>query len=250
MSVRIAREDHLGIITLDRAPANTFDEIQTEALADAVTAMGEDPEVRVVLIRSARRIFCRGVDIAMVESWNAKAYRNARLRRFGARLQEVFAGIEALPKPSMAAISGAATGGGLELALACDFRVAETTVELGLPQVELGLLPGAGGTQRLTRLVGPSIAHRLVLGAELVTGREAEQLGIVHWATEDDAETVARAHLDRLAQLPPAAYAAAKRCIAAAQGDDGFSRELDEIGRLITTPDTARRLEGFVAHAR
>ncbi|NGP05525.1 enoyl-CoA hydratase/isomerase family protein [Rhodococcus sp. 14C212] len=250
MSVVTTREDRVGIITLDRPPANAFDEAQAEALAEAVTTLGEDPAVRAVLIRSARRIFCGGADIAMMESWSTRPDRGARLRRFTARLQDVFARLEALPKPSVAALAGAATGGGLELALACDFRVAGASVKLGLPEVGIGLLPGAGGTQRLTRLAGPSVAHRLVLGAELVTGREAERLGIVQWATDADVETEARALADRLAQLPPAAYAAAKRCIVAARGEEGFARELDEISRLIETPDTVRLLEGFVARAR
>ncbi|GAA4475336.1 enoyl-CoA hydratase/isomerase family protein [Rhodococcus olei] len=250
MSVLIEREDHIGIITLDRAPANAFDEAQTQALADAVTALGEDPAVRAVLIRSAQRIFCGGADIAMMDSWSTAPDRGTRLRRFTAGLQDTFARIEALPKPSVAALAGAATGGGLELALACDFRVAGASVTLGLPEVGIGLLPGAGGTQRLTRLAGPSVARRIILGAELVTGVEARRLGIVQWASDGDVEAEARALTRRLAQLPPAAYAAAKRCIVAARGDRGFARELDEIGTLIETPETAGLLARFIARAR
>lgn len=250
MSVLIEREDRIGIITLDRAPANAFDEAQTQALADAVTVLADDRTVRVVLIRSAHRIFCAGADIAMMESWTAHPDRGARLRRFTAGLQGVFARIEALPKPSVAALAGAATGGGLELALACDFRVAGSSVRLGLPEVGIGLLPGAGGTQRLTRLAGPSVAQRIILGAELVTGDEAQRLGIVQWATGGDVGAEARALADRLALLAPAAYAAAKRCIGAARGDQGFARELAEIGTLIETPETADLLAGFIARAR
>ncbi|ELB93163.1 enoyl-CoA hydratase/carnithine racemase [Rhodococcus wratislaviensis IFP 2016] len=250
MSVRTERDDHLGIITLDRPPANAFDQAQTQALAGAVTTLGEDPAVRAILIRSTQRIFCAGADITMMESWNTAPDRGARLRRFTAGLQDVFTRIEALPKPTVAALAGAATGGGLELALACDFRIAGASVKLGLPEVGIGLLPGAGGTQRLTRLAGPSVAHRIVLGAELVTGDEAQQLGIVQWATTGDVEAKGRALAERLAQLPPASYAAAKRCITAARGEEGFARELDEISRLIETPDTARLLEGFLARAR
>ncbi|MFF0813829.1 enoyl-CoA hydratase/isomerase family protein [Rhodococcus sp. NPDC003318] len=250
MSVRTEVDHHTGIITLDRPPANAFDEAQTQALAGAVATLGEDPAVRAVLIRSAQRIFCGGADITMMESWNGAPDRGARLRRFTAGLQDVFARIEALPKPTVAVLTGAATGGGLELALACDFRVAGASVKLGLPEVGIGLLPGAGGTQRLTRLAGPSVAHRIVLGAELVTGAEARRLGIVHSATDGDVLAEGRALADRLAQLPPAAYSAAKRCIAAARGEDGFARELDEISRLIETPDTARLLSDFLARSR
>jgi len=250
MSVRTERDDDLGIIILDRPPANAFDEAQTQALAGAITTLGEDPAVRAVLIRSAQRIFCAGADITMMGSWNNTPDRGARLRRFTAGLQDVFARIETLPKPTVAALAGAATGGGLELALACDFRIVGASVKLGLPEVGIGLLPGAGGTQRLTRLAGPSVANRMVLGAELVTGDEAQNLGIVQWATYGDVDAEARVLAEHLAKLPPTAYAAAKRCIAAARGEEGFTRELDEISRLIETPDAERLLEGFLTRSR
>ena len=103
------------------------------------------------------------------------------MAHFSSGLQSVFARIETLPKPSVAAIDGAAMGGGLELALACDFRIIGRKVRLGLPEVGIGLLPGAGGTQRLTCLVGPGVARRLILGAEEIDGREAERIGVVQW---------------------------------------------------------------------
>lgn len=250
MSVISERDGRVGIITLDRPRANTFDEAQVEHLATAVETLGMDPDVRSLLIRSAGPIFCGGADIAMMDSWREAPDRGDRLARFTARLQTVFASLEALPKPSVAAISGAATGGGLELALACDFRVAGASVRLGLPEVGIGLLPGAGGTQRLTRLAGPSVATRLILGAELVDGREAERLGIVQWAVEGDVEAEAGTLAERLANLPMEAYAAAKRCISAARGNDGFALELREIRELIETPETSARLERFMAKAR
>ena len=149
----------------------------------------------------------------------------------------------------MAAISGAATGGGLELALSCDFRVAGTSVRLGLPEVALGLLPGAGGTQRLTRIAGPGVATRMILGAELVSGSEAERLGIVHRAVDDDVIGEAMKLATRLARLPRAAYGAAKRCMAASRGDDGYAREIAEIRTLIHTDETSRLLTEFTARA-
>jgi len=260
MTVVVGREGHVGIITLDRPAVNAFDEEQTAGFAAAVAELGADTRVRSLLIRGAGRHFCGGADIAMMDSWRTAPDRRERLARFAKRLQDALETLAELPKPSIAAITGAATGGGLELALACDFRIAGTSSRLGLPEVGLGLLPGAGGTQRLTRIAGPAVATRIVLGAELVDGREAHRLGIVHWVVDGGVEDgsvedggveeAAMRHAQRLAALPPAAYGAAKRCIAAARGTDGFATEIDEIGRLIETDETARLLERFVTAAR
>ena len=147
-------------------------------------------------------------------------------------------------------------GGGLELALACDFGVARTWARLGLPEVGIGRLPGAGGTQRLTRLAGPSVATRLILGAELIDGGEAERLGIVQWAKAGDAEAeamalaLALALAQRLAARPAPAYGAAKRCIAAARGDDRFAVERREIRAPLHTSEAAEHLARFVAKDR
>ncbi|MDI9916868.1 enoyl-CoA hydratase/isomerase family protein [Rhodococcus sp. IEGM 1379] len=249
MTVRIQRTGRVGTITLDRPPANAFDETQTAALVAAVTDLDADSDIGVVLIRSDQRIFCGGADIAMMDSWSGTPDRGDRLRRFTAALQDAYALVESMHTPSVAALAGAATGGGLELALACDFRVAGSGIKLGLPEVGIGLLPGAGGTQRLTRIAGLSVAYRIILGAELVSGREAERLGIVHWATDGDVDAEALALAERLGKLPPLAYGAAKRCIAAAHGDGGYVHELDEISRLIETPETTRLLEGFIARS-
>ncbi|WP_068157934.1 enoyl-CoA hydratase/isomerase family protein [Rhodococcus phenolicus] len=250
MSVAVAREDRVGIITLDRPAVNAFDEEQTARFAAAVAELGADTGIRALLIRGAGRHFCGGADIAMMASWRTAPDRRERLARFASDLQHALQALSELPKPSIAAITGAATGGGLELALACDFRIAGVSARLGLPEVGLGLLPGAGGTQRLTRIAGPAVATRLVLGAELVDGRQAAQLGIVHWTVDGDVEGEAMRHAHRLAALPPAAYGAAKRCIAAARGADGFAAEIDEIGRLIETDETARLLHRFTIGAR
>ncbi|MGW0017739.1 enoyl-CoA hydratase/isomerase family protein [Rhodococcus sp. NPDC003382] len=250
MTVLVGREGHVGIITLDRPAVNAFDEEQTAGFAAAVAELGADTHVRSLLIRGAGRHFCGGADIAMMDSWRTAPDRRERLARFAESLQDALETLAELPKPSIAAITGAATGGGLELALACDFRIAGTSSRIGLPEVGLGLLPGAGGTQRLTRIAGPAVATRLVLGAELVDGAEAHRLGIVHWVVDGGVEEAAMRHAQRLAALPPAAYGAAKRCIAAARGTDGFATEIDEIGRLIETDETARLLERFVTAAR
>ncbi len=170
-----------------------------------------------------------------------------------AGIQRLYRRIEQLSQVTIAEIGGAAMGGGLELALACDLRIAATDAKLGLPETRLGLIPGAGGTQRLTRLCGRSVAARLILGAEIIDGSVARELGLVQWA-------VPRAELPsrsleiaaRIAALPAAALAWSKTCIAAASepGDDGYHDELEGTRRLLTNLETQQRVEAFLVGAR
>ena len=144
-------------------------------------------------------------------------------------------------------------GGGLELTLACDIRVAALEAKLGMPEVGLGLLPGAGGTQRLTRLCGRGIANRLILGGEIIDGALAEHLGVVQW-------TQPRAQLaewtsklaTRFAEFPRPALAASKQCMAAV-GDphrDGYAEELAATRKLYQHPETRRRVSEFLDRAQ
>jgi enoyl-CoA hydratase len=164
-------------------------------------------------------------------------------------IQRLYSRIEQLPQVSLAEISGAALGGGFELALACDLRIAASDAKVGLPEARLGLIPGAGGTQRLTRLCNRSIAARLILGAEVLDGASACELGIVHWAVpkaelSDRAVEIAK----RVAQLAPAALAASKACIvlAAQPGRGGYSEELEATRELLSNPETRRRVRAFL----
>jgi enoyl-CoA hydratase/carnithine racemase len=141
-------------------------------------------------------------------------------------------------------------GGGLELALACDLRIAAAEAKLGLPEARLGLIPGAGGTQRLTRLCGRSVAARLILGAETVDGARANELGIVQWVVaRADLPKQAAAIAQHVAGLPAAALAASKACIAAAgdPGRGGYSDELEATRRLLTDRETRERVQAFLA---
>ena len=141
-------------------------------------------------------------------------------------------------------------GGGLELALACDLRVVAMEGRLGLPEAQLGLLPGAGGTQRLTRLCGRPTAARMILGAEIVDGDTACKLGVAHWAVPRvDLQHQALEIALRIADLPAGALAASKRCIAMADepGRGGYSEELEATRRLLTDTETQERVRAFLA---
>jgi enoyl-CoA hydratase len=247
-------ESNQGVftVTLDRPPVNALDDALVDALHAAVQAATADPEVCVLHLRSAARVFCAGADLALMERSIRTSKGLEQMLALVARLQELAWCIEAAPLVTIAELGGAALGGGFELALACDLRIAAHEAKLGLPEAGLGLLPAAGGTQRLTRLVGPGLARRMVLGAETVDGAAAERLGLVQWAApRAELAQLARGHAERIATLPRAAIAGAKQCIAAAQDAtrDGFAEELAQTRRLYQHPVTRARIAAFLARS-
>ena len=134
--------------------------------------------------------------------------------------------------------------------MACDLRIAAAEAKLGLPEVRLGLIPGAGGTQRLTRLCGPATAARLILGAEILDGAAASELGVVHWAVPRVELAQRAAEIVRgIASLPAAALAASKACIAAAGHSDrgGYTDELEFTRLLLNNAETRQRVQAFLA---
>lgn len=250
--VRTERFDHVLVATLSRPPVNALDGAliaQLHAVLDAAIA---DDGVTVLHIRSDQRVFCAGADLALLRACFASAHGPDAMTEVVRDMQRLYARLEAAPLATLAEIGGAALGGGLELALACDLRVAALDAPLGLPEASLGLLPGAGGTQRLTRLCGPGVAARLILGAEVISGAQALPLGIVQWAQpREQLAAWTRALAVRLSAMPRAALAASKRCIAA-QSDpsrDGYADEITETRTLYDHPETRRRVSEFLARS-
>jgi enoyl-CoA hydratase/carnithine racemase len=245
----VERTGRVAVLTLSRPPVNALDDVliaRLEAVLDEIT---DDQEVTLLHLRSEEKAFCAGADLALLRSSLAASDGPTAMLQVVTRMQRLFQRIEASPLVALAEIGGAALGGGMELALACDLRVAAAEAKLGLPEARLGLVPGAGGTQRLTRVCGPGVASRLILGAEVIDGIQAERLGLVQWVKprEQLAEWT-RALAARYAALPKSALAAAKRCIAA-QNDparDGFSEELAATRHLYDQPDTRLRVSEFL----
>lgn len=240
-------------IVFDRPPVNALSRSLLEELAAAVDQLGADDGVAVVHFRSAGRAFCAGADLAEMRVGFSGPEGAEVQVAFIRRLQEVFKRIEDLPAVTVAEIGGPALGGGLELALACDMRIGAQEARMGLPEVGLGLVPGAGGTQRLTRLCGASVARRLILGSEVIDGATAAALGILHWAVPAaELSATARVLVDRIAGLPRAALAGAKSCIAAAAtpGDAGYELEVTVSRSLMDDPETRRRVGDFLAKRR
>jgi len=251
--ISLAVDGALATCTLARAPVNAIDEAWLSRLDETLAALERARDVSVLHVRSTERAFCAGADLALMRSRMQSAESQARFVRFVREIQRVFARLEQLPQVTLAEIGTNALGGGLELALACDLRIAAEGARIGLPETGLGLLPGAGGTQRLTRIAGEATAKRLILGAEVIDATQALALGIVHWAVPADAlagraGTIAR----KIAAMPAAALAEAKRCIAAAVARDapGYEMELAATARLLGQDETQRRVRAFLEKRR
>lgn len=245
--------DQIATLLMSSAPVNALSKAWIAGLAAEIERLETRRDWRVLLLRSDQKVFCAGADLNEMKARFEAADGPDQAYAFVASIQRVIAQIEALPQVTIAELGGAALGGGFELALACDLRIAANEVKLGLPEVRLGLIPGAGGTQRLPHLVGPGLARRLILGAEVVDGATAEKLGLVQWAFPR-AELPARAAeiAARIAALPAAALASAKLCLAAASepGRGGFSDELEVTRALQTDPETRQRIAAFLSGAR
>jgi enoyl-CoA hydratase/carnithine racemase len=234
---------------LCRPPVNAINEEWVARLDEVLDEVAGSEQVGLLWIRSSERVFCAGADLALMRSiFDSEAGRE-RMIALTRRMQEVFARLEVLPKVTLAELGGAAMGGGFELALACDLRIVSESARIGLPEARLGLLPAAGGTQRMTRICGEAVARRLILGAELVAGADAVGLGLAQWSAP--AATLgekARELAQGLAKLPPQTLAANKHCInMAALGDEGgYEAELAASTRLLAAEETQRRVGRFL----
>ena len=252
-AITLVLDGPLATATFSRAPVNAIDAAWLARLEEVIATIERADGVAALLLRSNERAFCAGADLALMQSHFDTPQGRERFIAFVRDIQRVYERLERLPHVTIAEIGGAALGGGLELALACDLRVASEAASLGLPEARLGLVPGAGGTQRLTRIAGEAVAKRLILRGEVITGAEAERLGIVQWAVPAaELGARARAIAGEVAALPAAALAECKRCIAGAleQGSAGYELEIGGTAELLARADTQRRVREFLERRR
>jgi enoyl-CoA hydratase len=252
--LRLSRRGPVAVLTLESPPVNALGTRLVRALHRALDDVAADRDVSALHLRSGLPVFCAGADLAEMRANLAdRSQVDAQIAAVRA-IQGLLARLESLPMGTIAEIGGAAMGGGLELALACDFRVAASEARLALPETSLGLVPGAGGTQRLTAQCGPAVARRLILGAEVLDGAAAAAMGVVQWAVpREELAAFASGVADRVGALPRAAVAAAKACIAAVSdpGRDGYEEELAATRRLLLhEPETRSRVEAFLNRRR
>jgi enoyl-CoA hydratase len=244
--VTLDRRDRVAILTLERPEA--LNVLSSQMLADLEARLdeleGDAGTGAIVLTGAGERAFSAGADVTGMR--DAGPLDAAALSARGHRLADR---LEASPVPVIAAINGFCLGGGCELALACDVRVASSAARIGLPEVTLGIIPGWGGTQRLTRLVGPGLASEMILSGRPVPADVALRHGLVTRVLEpaellDDALALAA----EIAARPPLAVAAAKRLIARAAGDlgPGLAHERDAFALTFATADKAEGVAAFL----
>lgn len=235
----------VATITLDRPPVNALNVQLVADIADAIDRAA-DPAVRAVVITGGAH-FAAGADITeFQEAFDGKTHDN-----LAGALSAVVTKLEALEKPTIAAINGFALGGGLELAMGADFRYLSDTARVGQPEILLGIIPGAGGTQRLARLAGYQRALEMCLTGRQVAAEEALASGIADKVVPaGELLDVATGDAARFAVGPTAAYAAVKEAVAAGYGasiEDGLAIEAEAFKRVFATGDARRGVAAFLA---
>ena len=243
--VRVEIDQAIATIRFDRPPMNALNAQVQDEIAAAAAQVDADPAVRAVVLYGGEKVFAAGADIKeMAEASFAQVAMDSR------RLQAALTAVADIPKPVVAAVTGYALGGGLELALCADFRVAGEGARVGQPEILLGIIPGAGGTQRLPRLVGPARAKDIVFTGRFVGAAEALQIGLVDRVVPDaEVYQAARELVARYATGPAVALRAAKQAI-----DSGLETGLEtglEIERLhfaalFATEDQRTGMRSFI----
>ncbi|MFJ3580852.1 enoyl-CoA hydratase/isomerase family protein [Streptomyces sp. NPDC090127] len=245
MTVNLEVVEGVGTIRLDRPPMNALDIAVQDRLRELAQEAGDRDDVRAVILYGGEKVFAAGADIKEMQVMD-----HAAMVKRSRALQEAFTAVARIPKPVVAAITGYALGGGCELALCADYRIAADNAKLGQPEILLGLIPGAGGTQRLSRLVGPSKAKDLIFTGRMVKADEALSLGLVDRVVPA-AEVYEQAHAwaSKLAQGPALALRAAKEAVdqgLEADIDTGLAIERTWFAGLFATEDRERGMRSFV----
>jgi enoyl-CoA hydratase/carnithine racemase len=243
--VRVQTEGAVATIRLDRPPMNALNTQVVNELAAAAAQVSADPEVRAVVLYGGTKVFAAGADVKeMAEAGYAQ------ITAHSGRLQESLTAVAKIPKPVVAAITGYALGGGLELALCADFRVVGDGAKVGQPEILLGIIPGAGGTQRLPRLIGPARAKDIVYTGRFVAAQEAVAIGLADRVVPDSGVYEAAVELaGQFATGPALALRAAKQAI-----DDGLEAglgaglEIEQLhfAGLFATEDQRTGMRSFI----
>jgi enoyl-CoA hydratase/carnithine racemase len=244
--VRLGVEDAVGVIRLDRPPMNAINQDVVRELQEIVTDLSLREDVRAAVIHGGEKVFAAGADVEMMVDMTPQA-----ATPMIAALQEVYNQFEELPIPTIAAVTGYCLGGGLELAMCADFRIAAENARLGQPEIMLGIIPGAGGTQRLPRLVGLARAKDMIYSGRHVRADEAIQIGLVHEVVPSgDVLARARELAKKFANGPTKALRAAKVALnwGARGGDvrEGIVLEREVFAGLFSTEDQTTGMRTFL----
>jgi enoyl-CoA hydratase/carnithine racemase len=249
-------ERGVATITLHHGKVNALCVGLLDELRDAADALATDPAVRVVVVTGGAKLLAAGADIGeFAADADPASFRIApsdEVRRIGGAFLEALGALAGLPQPTIASVSGYALGGGCELALACDLRIASTNARFGLPEILLGIIPGGGGTQRLARLVGPAVAKELIFTGRMVDAAEALRIGLVNRVVEAEELDGATDELaGTLAAGPRASLAIAKRAIdqgLAGPLEAGLRLEQDAFVEVFATDEATIGVRSFLEH--
>lgn len=238
-------KEQILYVTINRADKlNALNKATLTEIASVIDFATGSSEVRgVILTGAGEKAFVAGADISEFADYSSA--EGEALAREGQRT--VFDAIENCPKPVIAAINGFALGGGLELAMACHIRIASDNAKLGLPEVSLGLIPGYGGTQRLTRLIGKGRALEMITTGEMVSASQAERFGLVnHVVSSAELITMSEQILNKIKMRAPLAVAGAIQAINAAFGAEGFEAEIMAFSKCFDTSDFREGTSAFI----
>lgn len=243
--VRVEVEDAVATVRLDRPPMNALNRQVQQELTEAAGTAASDDAVRAVVLYGGPKVFAAGADI---KEMGGMTY--ADMAGHAGTLQAAFTAFARIPKPVVAAVTGYALGGGCELALTADYRICAEDAKLGQPEILLGIIPGAGGTQRLARLVGPSVAKDLVFTGRFVSAEEALQIGLVNRVVPAaEVYDAAREWAANFANGPALALRAAKESIdfgLESDLDTGLAIERLAFAALFATDDRIIGMQSFV----
>ncbi|OZE84427.1 enoyl-CoA hydratase [Rhodococcoides fascians] len=245
--VTLEVSDGIGTIRLDRPPMNALNRQVQEEIRAAAREATVNSDVRAVIVYGGEKVFAAGADIKEMAAMSV-----VEMTDIAAELQSALGSLSTIPKPVVAAVTGYALGGGLEVALGADRRIAGDNVKLGVPEVLLGVIPGGGGTQRLARLIGPSRAKDMVFTGRFVGAEEALRIGLVdEVVAPDEVYNAARAWAGQFTTGASRALAAAKASID--QGLDvdltnGLRVEAQQFAALFATEDRTVGMESFIAN--
>jgi enoyl-CoA hydratase len=250
-NILIEKKGHLATVTINRPKKlNALNRETIEELHHAFADLKDDKKIRAIIITgSGDKAFVAGADISEFADFSQKT--GSKLAATGQKL--LFDFIENLQTPVIAAINGFALGGGLELAMACHFRVANIKAKMGLPEVSLGLIPGYGGTQRLPQLIGKGRAMELIMTAKMIDAQKAMDYGLInHIVAEEELLPFCRSLADRISKNSPVAIGNAIKAINAGfrNNMDGYATEIDLFGTCFGTADFKEGTSAFLEKRR
>lgn len=244
--LQVKTADYVSVVTINRPPANALSQGLLQEISNALKELENNRESRVIVLHGEGRFFCAGADIKEFTTLSQED-DHYQLARNG---QDVHQYIESYPKPVIAAIHGAALGGGLELAMSCHMRFVSETAKLGLPELQLGIIPGFAGTQRLPRYVGVGRACEMLLTSEPITGKEAVQAGLANAAyPEEELLSKTMEIASKIARKSPVSVSATLQLLKYANSDSfykGVEKEAELFGKVFSSKDAKEGVTAFI----